>query len=121
MSIELKIKLKSLAEEARIIRKEELTIKNGKFSYKANQRRESIYLHRVLHIRPITRATHLAYGLIKGLGHVQIERTPKTTPNWSKVKAMVEKYSETGVRDINLAKLKQWQIEIDSISLKEAA
>lgn len=92
MSIELKIKLKSLAEEARIIRREELSIKNGKFSYRSNQRRESIYLHRTTHIRPIARATHIAYGLIKGLEYHQIEQRNYSNPNWKSVKAMVRKY-----------------------------
>ena len=93
MSVELKIKLKSLAEEQRIIRKEELSIKNGKFSYKSNQRRESIYLHRVMHVRPIIRATHIAYGLIRGLQYHEIENSPKSIPNWNKVKEMIKKYS----------------------------
>lgn len=108
MSTELKVKLKSLAEEARIIRKEELSIKNGNFSYKSNMKRESLYLHRTTHIRPIARATYLAYGLLRGLDYHQIERTTKTIPNWGKVRAMVEKYSEASYLDANLEKLKCW-------------
>lgn len=95
MSIELKIKLKSLAEEQRIIRKEELIIKNGKFSFKSNNRRESLYLHRTTHVRPIIRATHIAYGLIIGLEYHQIEPISHSEPNWTSVKAMVRKYGNT--------------------------
>jgi len=122
MSIELKIKIKSLAEESRIIRKEELSIKKGKFSYKSNMRRESIYLHRTTHIRPIARATYLAYGLIRGLGYKQIERTSMTIPNWSKVKSMVEKYSDSDKREENLKILNEWKSGIyQSPEMKKAA
>jgi len=105
MSIELKVKLKSLAEEARIIRKEELKLKVERKFYKLNE----LHIHRVQHIRPIARATHLAYGLIRGLGYHQIERTSKSQPNWGKVRAMVEKYSELDERKANLEMLKLWE------------
>lgn len=101
----LKIKLKSLAAEARIIRKEELKNK-GKWSWKA----ESFHSHRVNRLRPITRATHIAYGLLRGLEYHQIEQTSKTTPHWGKVREMINKYSlNLGERKDNLLKLDEWE------------
>lgn len=100
----LKIKLKSLAAEARIIRKEELNNK-GKWSWKA----ESFHSHRVNHVRPITRATHVAYGLLRGLEYHQIEPTSKTQPHWGKVREMVRKYSDLRDSKDNELKLDEWE------------
>ena len=99
----LKVKLKSLAAEARIIRKEELKCK-GKWAFHA----DSFRLHRTLHIRPITRATHIAYGLLRGLEYREIEPTAKRAPDWTKVSAMVNKYSEFSKLKANRDKLNSW-------------
>lgn len=100
---QLKVKVKSLAVEARIIRKEELKNK-GKWSHQA----EVLHSHRVNHLRPITRATHLAYGLLNGLTYSQIEPTNKTQPDWDKVRKMVTKYSDPGDLEGNLYLLDSW-------------
>ena len=91
MSVELKIKLKSLAEEQRIIKKEERKRK-GQWAYQVHNLRS----HRVDYVRPIIRATHIAYGLIRGLTYEQIENSPKTSPDWGKVKDMLKKYGNKG-------------------------
>ena len=96
----LKIKLKSLAAEARIIRKEELKRK-GKWSHQA----ETLYCHRVNYLRPITRATHVAYGLLRGLEYLQIEPTSKSQPDWDKIRGMITKYSNFSGRKENLKNL----------------
>ena len=100
--VKLKIKLKSLAAEARIIRKEELKNK-GKWAWQA----DSFWIHRTQHLRPITRATHVAYGLLRGLEYLQIEPTAKSQPHWGKVKDMISKYSEWKDEKENLEKLKE--------------
>jgi len=87
MCVELKIKLKSLAEEQRIIRKEELKHK-GKWSWKA----ETLIAHRKFIVRPIIRSTHIAYGLIRGLEYHEIENYSKSYPDWDAVRVMVKKY-----------------------------
>lgn len=83
----LKVKVKHLAEEARIIRKEELK-HNG-------DTREWLYLHRIHTVRPIARASNIAYGFAKGTPLKKIERYPDRIPTsiWAKVAAMVVKYS----------------------------
>lgn len=82
----LRVKVKSLADEARIIRFEERRSRG--------QLQEELRRHRVWNVRDEARATHLAYGLIRGRSAEQIER-PKVNPPetfWKKVRAMVEKY-----------------------------
>ena len=113
-TVQLRIKLKSLAAEARIIRKEELKHK-GKFSYYA----DSFHDHRVHYLRPITRATHVAYGLLRGLEYLQIEPTSKTQPDWDKVKEMIRKYSGFADKKDNLKKLEELIYNINT--LKQAA
>jgi hypothetical protein len=81
----LKVKLKSLAEEARIIRFEE------KRSH--GWLRGELHDHRINVVRAETRATHLAYGLIRGLPMERIELSKTRTEQlWKKVRGMVEKY-----------------------------
>lgn len=111
MSVELKVKLKSLAEEARIIRKEELNYKEKRDFQKVN----SLHLHRVMHIRPIARATHIAYGLLRGMDYHRIEQTTKSFPDWNKVRHMLKKYSKPDETELVLKNLEfiineQWKI-----------
>lgn len=83
----LKVKVKHLAEEARIIRKEEQK------SY--GDTREWLYLHRIVDVRGECRATHLAYAFAKGTPLQKVERYPDKIPAsvWSRVTAMIKRYS----------------------------
>jgi hypothetical protein len=81
----LKVKAKSLADEARIIRKEERRA--------SPLLRGELHLHRVSDVRSEARATHLAYGLIRGRSVERIERSQtRTPPLWLRVQTMVKKY-----------------------------
>lgn len=82
-SVYLKIKLKSLAAEARIIRREEQ--KNEYFRHGLRDHRKGI-------VRSVARDTQIAYGFLRGKDYKQIENNPKTKPNWDSVKKMIEKY-----------------------------
>ncbi len=95
-TIFLKIKLKSLAAEARIIHEQERKTKGAAY----NGVRESLHLHRVMDVRRETRATHLAYGFLRGRTWAQIESYSTSPPDWKRVEAMVKKY---GVLDERLA------------------
>ena len=81
----LRVKIKSLMEEARIIRKEE---KRARFG----QLREELHFHRVHLVRSEARSTHIAYGLIRGLPWERIEVSPQTPPNWKRIHEMLKKY-----------------------------
>lgn len=79
----LRVKLKSLAAEAKIIRFEERRSRGELLG--------ELWAHRVFIVRAEARATHVAYGLIRGHAYERIER-PKSAPDWDKVKGMIERY-----------------------------
>ena len=88
----LKVKIKSLAAEARIIRAEE-----GKRKGKDNEEeRAGLHEHRVRVVRSEQRHTLLAYGFIRGRALEQIEPKSTTPVDWKKVKGMVERYGAYG-------------------------
>ena len=89
MSIELKVKAKSLAAEAKIIRQEEaIALKEGyTFTY------QRLHRHRVVVVRPEARYTHLARGFIKGTPYRTIETTTRTEPEIRRIQKLVERYS----------------------------
>ncbi len=78
----LKIKLKSLAEEARIIRREE----------RRSPWRDELHHHRIHIVRRAARETHIAYGLIRGRRLDQIEREGSRPYDQKAVDAMLKKY-----------------------------
>lgn len=68
-TVYLKIKIKSLAEEARIIRHEE------KKWAGPSETRMGLHHHRTHHVRMETRAALLAYAFIRGRRYSQVEST----------------------------------------------
>lgn len=84
----LKIKAKSLAAEARIIRREERRFKGWK--------RESLQMHRRGIVRDTARATYLAIAFMKGRPYADLEA--KCDPHYRaykiepKILAMLQKY-----------------------------
>lgn len=116
MSIELKIKSKHLAEEARIIRFEEHKLaKQYKYlserqrdAYSVRYKREDIALHRRWNVRNEQRATYLARAFIAKKPYEEVERNTKDkcTLHYRivpRVQAMVYKYGDSTVtnKDIN--------------------
>lgn len=94
----LRVKVKALAAEASIIRKQELRTTGAL--------REELYLHRTLYLRVEARATHLAYGFVRGKTREQMEPTRRVYPLGTqgaledksllkKVDAMVRKYGSS--------------------------
>ena len=79
----LKVKAKHLAEEAKIIKKEE------KKSY--GDTRDWLHSHRVGVVRPVARATQIAYAFSRGTPLHKIERYPERIPEtvWKAVASMV--------------------------------
>lgn len=82
----LKVKVKSLAAEARIIRREE----NRSFG----QLRNDLHSHRVQIVRPEARATLLAYGYARGRLYSSMEGPSSSVPDWGRVERMIKKYSQ---------------------------
>jgi hypothetical protein len=81
----LKVKVKSLAAEAKIIRKEEKRCKTASL-------REGLYRHRIDVVRRESRHANLAYGFLRGRKYHEMEPNAKEAPDWIKIRKMVEKY-----------------------------
>lgn len=88
----LKIKLRNLADEARLIRREEKRPRNAPW-------RERLYLHRILVVRREARATAIAYAYLRGRRYAQLEATCHEPPDWSRVRTMVRRYGDPTVTD----------------------
>lgn len=83
----LKVKAKSLADEARTIRKEERRTRGEEL-------RAELHWHRVGVVRREARATHLAYGIVLGrpLDRIERPKEPRDKALLAKVATMVKKY-----------------------------
>lgn len=113
----LKVKVKSLAEEARIIRHEEHAAKRQYRWAKDQQGAEAIYTeahntfwglrqHRTYDVRNEARAAHIAYGYLRGLSYAVIE-TPDVPLNpksqiFYRVLVLINKYGGKGLKDADL-------------------
>lgn len=99
MSIKfLKVKVKSLAAEAAIIRLEECRA-HGEL-------RDSLRAHRQREVRVEQRASQLAYGYLRGRPRAVIEPGAKSEPDWTKVSSMVRRFGPPGV---DVSKLDDWK------------
>ena len=77
-----KVKINTLAAEARIIRQaERKACKRG-----LEVRRRSLHEHRVDHVRVHARHNHLAYGFLRGVEYQDMEHRCHEKPDWTKVK-----------------------------------
>jgi len=88
----LKVKVKSLAEEARIIRKEERKT--------FGRLRNLLQKHRRGTVRQEARSSFVAYGLVKGLEYRRIENKTKTEPDWKVVERMYMRYGPRGANGL---------------------
>lgn len=98
----LKIKIKSLAAEARIIRLEENKFPTAKQAKKkqlqcGGQREaggtwDQLNSHRRHVVRSAARESLLAYGFVRGRKYNQIEAKCYEEPNWIHVAELVKKY-----------------------------
>ena len=98
MSIELKIKAKTLAAEAIIIRLEKRKAK----ARRKTKLVEKLTEHSRTIVRKEARSTHLARGFLSGTEYTQIERKTKfhkPGPDWNSVERMIRSYGDGDVRD----------------------
>ena len=105
----LKIKIKSLVAEVRIIQEEErkLVARNKRIAELGHKPDttllDELIDHRKGIIRKVTRDTLAAYGLIRGKTIDQIEPNRKSDPDWDAVNKMCKKY---GPKDLPIAMAK---------------
>lgn len=89
--IHMKVNIKSLAAEARIIRNEERKAKlNGDYDLL-----NSLSEHRKGYLRKIARESHIAYGFIRGVPYKVIEPKAKEAPNWQRVGKKIESFGKS--------------------------
>jgi hypothetical protein len=88
----LKIKIKSLAAEAVIIRQEERRSRGST--------RNSLHHHRTRIVRPEARASLLAYAYLRDRWPlIVVERQYSHSPDWANVKRIARKFSGTAIFD----------------------
>jgi hypothetical protein len=108
LPIYLKIKIKSLAAEAAIIRQEELKW-HGTSSARFN-----LHQHRVIDVRRESRAAQLAYGFLRGRAYRVMEAKAYDVPDWAKVQKIVERFCLGDKRDA-IQKFAEW-VEMAKVS-----
>ena len=100
----LRVKLKSLAEEARIIRVEERrAIKHQNYSLQA-----SLRWHRIDTVRKAARETLLAYQYLRGFAYKQVEKEGSIEPNWKSVLSMIQRYGPYETKKLDVLNLVDW-------------
>lgn len=99
MKTYLKIKIASLAAEARIIKREESKWKKLPFlSTDGNNHNLhhpifwGLKQHRLYEVRPECRYAHLAYGYLRGRTYKQVENKAYEAPKWDRVAELCRKY-----------------------------
>lgn len=102
----LKIKIKSLAEEARIIRAAEAKQKGCADNFAYPGEGWKLWTHRINVVRPEARATQLAYAYLRGRTYRQVEPIRQTEPEWRRVQKMVENY---GPKPFDKAAFDAWR------------
>lgn len=106
----LKVKIKSLAAEAHIIRLEEKRACGRRkcpsgvhpdykvWLHRDDVLRNSLYRHRLDVVRAEQRVSLLAYAFLRGRGLAMVEPKSKTPPDWARVAKLVEKFGVIGSR-----------------------
>lgn len=114
----LRVKICSLADEARRIRKEEKRAKDqGRTALIW-----SLSRHRKIDVRREARAALLAYGYLRGVPYRDMEKSCREEPDWGKVWRNVRRFSDR----TDKGKFKEWreteaeeEEEVDAISVAE--
>ena len=105
MKIYLKMKIMSLAAEARIIRTEE---KKWPGEHDA---RLGLHRHLIHEVRPEARHALLAYGFLRGRDYRHLEFKAARAPDWDRVQKLVEKFGAATKADLPIVaqRFAQWR------------
>ena len=91
-AIFLRVKIRSLAEEAKIIRHEEAKCRRP--HAEPREPYEQLRLHRTGEVRDEARSALLAYGLLRGRAYAQIERFSLEPPDLNRVLELLRKFGD---------------------------
>lgn len=94
MRVYLKIKIKSLAAEARIIRQETKKYPGD------SPTRLSLYQHRTQDVRQESRSACLAYGFLRGRTYAQMEAWCYAGPDWKRIESLITKFGVGDPREL---------------------
>ncbi len=105
MKTYLKVKIKHLGAEARIIKEEKdkwlkkaargranVAKRDGAAPNAPSNMANYLHEHRINCVRKECRDSHLAYGFIRGLRYEQVEARRYTDPNWLNVFAIIQRF-----------------------------
>jgi hypothetical protein len=98
--IHLRVKVKSLAAEATIIRQEAARVR-GKVGYGLNQ-------HRTTVVRRHARLNLLAYGLLRGVPYATMEARCREEPDFAEVASIARRFGATE------AEVRAWRADADA-------
>lgn len=107
----LKVKLKTLMAESRIIHLEEGRVRDPEL-------RAELHAHRVQVVRAETRATHIAYALIRRKRYCQVERPGSAPFDMKKVLGMLRKYGDHHLYDATDQTVAAWMEQHIPIGLE---
>lgn len=112
MNVYLKVKIKSLAAEAKIIRAEERKssksldhAKTPEARDKANARYCGLRGHRTGIVREEARYSLIAYGYLRSVPYAAIETTERT-PDWERVMKIAQRFGAP--RNLTPTALEEW-------------
>lgn len=119
MHIYLKVKIASLADEARIIRRYERRAlkslrrtRNWPEALPWDKQKTFFGLrqHRIWDVRREARSSCLAYGFLRGHTYRQLEAKCYTAPDWKRIEKLIERYGEGDKRDL-AQRFSEWKSE----------
>ena len=115
----LKVKIKTLAAEARIIRHEERRVKLWK--REPGEAPHALFFglksHRTDEVRREARCSHLAYGYLRGTKYREMEATchpDRKGPDWENIAGIVKRFGELGHNQDKFVEdnLKEWKEDV---------
>lgn len=114
--IYLKVKIISLADEARTIRIEEKRLPGE------STERVGLYLHRIQDVRWEARSAQLAYGFLRGRPYKQLEHETRKPLDLKRIAELAKKYGpgySNEPKDSMLEQIRGWAIK-DTAMVKAA-
>lgn len=100
-SVELKIKRKNLADEARTIRAEELAAKKARDTALV----ENLHNHRINKVRPAARHAHLANAFLRGTPYDRVEAPGSRPFDVTAVAREIRTFGSDATREITTSKM----------------
>lgn len=115
MKTYLKIKIKSLAAEAKIIKQEERKWKEVPFYNENVKSTHPLYFglhqHRIEVVRKECRSAIIAYGYLRGRAYKQIENKSHILPDYERIVTIIRHFSYNSFPDLHVPAKKQEAIE----------